>query len=191
MAEWGDLFPRDISGKIFVTPKMRVTRIEMLLPTLLKRALQKGAKVLNKVYMVNLLKENGRVVGAIGFHYQTGEFTIIQSKATIIACGGSNYKARVLFHTNCGEGVAMAYQAGAELRNAEFGNTFMFSNKYTCADTRAQSSVIDAYENALGESLVKKYPELDPLSDTRTPAWMEGLIFRRWVRAMYKELDAI
>jgi succinate dehydrogenase / fumarate reductase, flavoprotein subunit len=188
MASWGDLFPKDISGKLMYTPKIRLTRTEMCLPTLLKRAIVKGAKVLNKVYVADLLKKDGRVVGAIGFHYQTGDLYVIQSKATILACGGSNYKARALFHMNCGEAVAMAYHAGAELRNAEFGNTFMLSNKYTCADDRAQSSVIDAYENAVGESLVKKYPELNPLTDARTPPWMGGLIFRRWVRAMYREM---
>jgi succinate dehydrogenase/fumarate reductase flavoprotein subunit len=191
MAEWGDLFPRDISGRVIQAPGMRVTRIEMLLPTLLKRAINKGAKVLNKVYIADLLKQDGRIVGAIGFHYRTGELYAIQAKATIISCGGSNYKARPLFHTNCGEGVAMAYNAGAEMRNAEFGNTFMISNKYTCADTRAQNSVIDAYENALGEGMVKKYPELNPALDARTPPWLgTGLIFKRWVRAIYKEMEA-
>jgi len=37
---------------------------------------------------------------------------------------------------------------------------------------------------------VKRYPELNPLSEARTPPWMAGLIFRRWVRAIYRELDA-
>lgn len=190
MHQWTDLFPKDISGKLVYTPKIRLTRTEMFLPRLLKRAISKGTKILNKAYMTDLLTQNGRVSGAVGFHYQTGEFFVIQAKAVIIACGGCNYKGRALFHTNCGEGVAMAYNAGAELRNAEFANTFMVSNKYTGADDRAQSSVIDAYENALGESMVKRYPELNPLSDDRTPPWMGGLIFKRWVRAIYREMDA-
>jgi len=128
-------------------------------------------------------------MGAVGFHYQTGDFYIIQSKTTIIACGGGNYKARTLFHINCGEGVAMAYNAGAELRNAEFANTYMMSNKFTCADDRAADSVRQAYENTLGESLVQKYPELDPVREPGVPGG-GGLIFRRWVRAMYREIEA-
>jgi len=191
MAQWGDFFPRDISGQIIYTPPLliRLYRTEMFQPTLLRRALQKGAKVLNRVYVVDLLKHGDRVVGAVGFHYQTGDFYIIQSKATIIACGGANYKARTLFHINCGEGVAMAYNAGAELRNAEFANTYMMSNKYTCADDRAADSVRQAYENALGESLVQKYPELDPVREPGVPGG-GGLIFRRWVRAMFREIEA-
>jgi len=191
MAQWGDFFPRDISGEIVYTPPLliRLYRTELFQPTLLRRALEKGAKVLNRVYVADLLKQDGRVAGAIGFHYRTGEFYVIQSKATIIACGGANYKARTLFHTNCGEGVAMAYNVGAELRNAEFANTYMLSNKYTCADDRAADSVRQAYENALGESMVQKYPELDPVREPGIPGG-GGLVFRRWVRAMYKEIDA-
>jgi len=191
MAQWGDLFPRDISGEIIYKPPLliRLYRTDMFQPTLLGRAKDKGAKVLNRVYIADLLKYDGRVVGAVGFHYQTGEFYIIQSKTTIIACGGANYKSRPLFHINCGEGIAMAYHAGAELRNAEFCNTYMLSNKYTRADDRAADSVRRGYENALGEVMVDKYPELDPVREPGIPGG-GGLVFRRWVRAMYREIEA-
>lgn len=191
MAEWGAPFKKSIDGKLQETVgDMRLRETEKCLPRLLGRAVRKGAKVLNRVYMVDLLKWDGRVVGAVGFHYQTGDFYIIQSKATIIACGGCNYKARALCHTNCGEGIAMAYNAGGELRNAEFGNQLMVSNKISMMDTRGAQFATNFFENALGESMVKKYPELDPLLDPGTPPWMGGLIFKRWVCAWYKEIEA-
>ena len=82
-------FP-DISGSSHTRPGwMRMTDTDRVLPTLLGRVLKKSAKVLNKVYLVDLLKQgNGSIVGAVGFHYQTGDFYIIQSKATVIASGG-------------------------------------------------------------------------------------------------------
>jgi succinate dehydrogenase/fumarate reductase flavoprotein subunit len=188
MAEWGDLFKRDSEGKlkpdIFrahgVATVFQLYRTEMCLPILLGRALDKGAKVLNRVYMVDVIKRDGRIIGAIGFHYQTGECYIIQAKETIIACGGCNHKARPLWHMNCGEGVAMAYNAGAEMRNAEFSNTYMISNVYTKADDRGAASMKHLWENALGERMVEKYPELKP----------DGINMKLWVLAMYREIEA-
>jgi succinate dehydrogenase / fumarate reductase flavoprotein subunit len=191
MAEWGTPFKKGLDGKLLEPlGRLSLHHTEMCLPVLQARALEKGVKVLNRVYMVDLLKQDGRITGAVGFHYHTGDFYIIQARATIIASGGCNYKSRALFHTNCGEGVAMAYNAGAELRNAEFANTFMVSNKYSSMDTRMSSMATNYYENALGESMVKKYPELDPILDPSTPPWMGGLIFRRWIRAFYREIAA-
>jgi len=193
MLGWGVPFGKEMDGKLKLARGGGVAmlvRSEKCLPTLLGRVLEKGAKVLNKVYMVDLLKRGDRVVGAVGFHYETGDFCIIQSKATILACGGCNYKARGLWHMNCGEGVAMAYNAGAELRNAEFANQFMVSNKYTLRDTRAARDATKLFENALGESMLEKYPDMEPTLDPRNPSWMTGMLFKRWVRAWYKEIEA-
>jgi succinate dehydrogenase/fumarate reductase flavoprotein subunit len=194
MDEWiGPIwsFDKDLDGKL----KLRMGGIAKvlqreigLLPMLLGRVLRKGAKVLNKVYMVDLLKQGSRVVGAVGFHYQTGDFYVVQSKATILACGGCMYKSRPLFHTNCGEGVAMAYNAGAELRNAEFANMFHVANKYTLDDVGTAGLTQDLGENVLGENLLEKYPEINPPKES-TPPWMRGRP-SRIVHAMFKEIEA-
>jgi len=191
MSQWGLPFHTDSAGRLDLGRAggtARCTRAEMALPTLLGRVLRKGARVLNKVYMVNLLKRDGRIVGAFGFHYQTGDAYIVQSKATIICSGGCNYKSRPLFHINCGEGVAIAYDAGAEIRNAEFANHFMVSNKFTLNNTSPPGP--DLFENALGESLVSKYPEMNHLQDPSTPPWLTRAIHNRWVLAWYKEIEA-
>ena len=191
-AEWGLPFPRDLSGKIYHTRPgwMRMIDTDRVLPTLLGRVLKKGAKALSKVYLVDLLKQNGRVIGAVGFHYQTGDFYIIKSKATIIASGGCSFKSGALFHMNCGEGVASAYNAGAELRNAEFGNTYRPSSKFTQKDCRGSAVLLNYFENALGENMIKKYPEMNPLLSPETPPWRSGFIFKRWTRAFYTEIEA-
>jgi succinate dehydrogenase / fumarate reductase flavoprotein subunit len=193
MAGWGVPFETGADGEPALGRGgggLRTARQPTFLPALLGRALSKGVKVLNRVYMVDVLQRNGRAVGAVGLHSETGDLYVIHAKGTIIACGGCNYKARPLFHTNCGEGVAMAYNAGAELRNAEFANTFMISNRFTKMDTRSTAQVMGCMENALGENLIQKYPELEPRTDPRTPPWMGGLFFKRWIRAFYREIVA-
>ena len=79
--------------------------------------------------VTSLLTEKGvqgaRVVGATGFNNRTGEFMVFKSKATVLSTAGNNslwllntelagyntFRSR----TMTGDGVAMAWRAGAEL----------------------------------------------------------------------------
>ena len=67
--------------------------LDMLLP-LRARARKMGAKILNKVQVVDLLKQGDRVVGAVGFNIIDGRFYIFKAKATILANGSCSYKVR-------------------------------------------------------------------------------------------------
>jgi succinate dehydrogenase / fumarate reductase flavoprotein subunit len=193
VAQWGIYsFDKDLDGKLKLRAGGSVSfpHREYAMPMMLDRALHKGAKVLNKVYIVDLIKHNGRVAGAVGFHYQTGDFYVIQAKSVILACGGCMFKTRGLWHTNCGEGVAMAYEAGAEMRNAEFGNMFNISNKYTLDDAGGHIGAARRFaQNALGETLLEKYPEINAPKDILPPWAMAGGSSARVIRAWLKEIE--
>jgi len=85
-------------------------------------------KVFERTMGVELLKHDGRVVGAIGMNTRTGELTTFLAKATIIATGepGRQYIEPdgpfMTYYplTNTGDAEAMAYRAGAKLANMEF-----------------------------------------------------------------------
>ena len=62
--------------------------------------------------------------GRSGFNLIDGCFYIFKAKATTLANGSCNYKVKRMWHSGCGDGIAAAYRAGAEIRNAEFGNFF-------------------------------------------------------------------
>lgn len=101
-------------------------------PLLTKAALARGAKIMNKTVMRQLLTDDaGRVVGAIGINITNDvpEIVVFQTKAVIIATGnalrlypGQNpaYSFNV---ANCpadtGSGQAMALRAGARLVNLD------------------------------------------------------------------------
>jgi succinate dehydrogenase/fumarate reductase flavoprotein subunit len=74
------------------------------------------------VRAVRLLSENGAVHGAQAFDRHTGEWLTVAASATVLACGG--FCGIYPFSTNKrdsgGDGVAMAFQAGAALRDMEF-----------------------------------------------------------------------
>ncbi|MCP3903722.1 MAG: L-aspartate oxidase [Planctomycetes bacterium] len=64
---------------------------------------------------------DGRVAGAITFHEQFG-LQIVWARTTILACGGAGqvYRETTNPKTATGDGLAMAYRAGAELADLEF-----------------------------------------------------------------------
>jgi len=160
LAEWGVKVIRDAEGK-FVIFKMLANPwstapvdLDMLLP-LRARARKAGAKILNKIHVAELLKQDDRVVGAVGFSLIDGRFYIFKAKATVLANGSCNYRVKRMWATGCGDGIAAAYRAGAEMRNAEFGNFFDLHRLDT--DSPGGGPGRASLVNALGEDIFKKY----------------------------------
>ncbi len=84
----------------------------------------KGCKIdwLEDSMITDLLTAKGRVVGAVGFSMRSGEFLVIKAKAVILATGGAMrlYPVTTAPEELTGDGIYMAYQAGAELVDMEF-----------------------------------------------------------------------
>lgn len=129
MESWGAPFERDKNGKLlvkagrghkstgFVTSDAR-TRMEVLK----KKAREAGVDIIERVMITDLLTSDGRlptsgcVIGATGFNTRTGEIVVIKSKSVIIASGPIYHQGSNL----SGDGIAMAFRAGAELTGMEF-----------------------------------------------------------------------
>ena len=81
-----------------------------------------GIRTLEDVMIVDLLKSGNRVCGAVGFHIYSGEPVVFRAKSVVIATGG--WQPFSVTSTNgdvtCGDGIAMAYRAGAQLADMEF-----------------------------------------------------------------------
>jgi L-aspartate oxidase len=71
---------------------------------------------------VKLLIAEGRCCGVQAIDFVSGENIIFTSKATMIATGGLSrvYDRSTNPHTATGDGIAMAYEAGAEIADVEF-----------------------------------------------------------------------
>ncbi|MGA9855586.1 MAG: fumarate reductase (quinol) flavoprotein subunit [Gammaproteobacteria bacterium] len=73
-------------------------------------------------FCVDLVTADGHAAGAVAIEIRTGQFTLIKSKAVIIATGGAGR----VFHENTnggivtGDGMALAYRHGVALRDMEF-----------------------------------------------------------------------
>ena len=78
-------------------------------------------RTLQDTRVVDLLKKNGRVVGALAIHIYSGKLIRINAKAVVLASGG--YQLQSLKNTvsdMTGDGPAMAYRAGATISDMEF-----------------------------------------------------------------------
>jgi L-aspartate oxidase len=72
--------------------------------------------------VVDLLKENDAVAGALVFDEKRGELLPVHARAVLLATGGLGrvYKETTNPDVATGDGVAMAWRAGADISNIEF-----------------------------------------------------------------------
>lgn len=99
-------------------------------PVLTKKALESGAKIMNKTTITELLVKDGRVVGAIGVcsKLDQPEVVIFETKSVILSTGnaarlypGNNpaYVCNTAYCPATAGGAAIAYRAGARLVNLD------------------------------------------------------------------------
>ncbi|MFF8288680.1 fumarate reductase/succinate dehydrogenase flavoprotein subunit [Streptomyces sp. NPDC016309] len=102
---------------------------KVLYRQLRRREMRERIRIENRVMPVRVLTgDDGRAVGAAGFHTRTGAFVTVRAGAVVLATGAagrlglpaSGYLYGTYENpTNAGDGYAMAYHAGAELTGIE------------------------------------------------------------------------
>ena len=92
-----------------------------IIRTLEDQILHRDIKFFDELYVTKLLKDGERVVGAVGLKLNTGEFYVFSSRAVIISTGGCGriYKVTSNSWESTGDGLGLAYDAGAELMDME------------------------------------------------------------------------
>lgn len=87
-----------------------------------RQALKDGVTILDHLMIVELLKENGRIIGAVGLPRESTDLVTIVAKTTISCVGACGYKPDGYppLMQLTGDGEAMAYRAGAEILGKEF-----------------------------------------------------------------------
>jgi len=119
---------------------------------MLKQAKKRGIKFIDRVAIIDLLKDGDRVTGGIGFSVIDGICYIIKARATILANGDQNYRLMRRWSSGRGDGIAAAYRAGAQMRNAEFGN---FINWIFVDSKDVCQGAEDVLYNSKGEHITK------------------------------------
>lgn len=128
---WGLPIMKDREGNYLARGRWNIKISgERLKPIIANKALEAGARVLNRVLVTDLLVEDNQVKGAIGFNIRKGVFYLIQARAVIVATGGaagiyrpnnqgSAHHKMWYPPFNTGAGYAMGIRAGAEMTSFE------------------------------------------------------------------------
>jgi succinate dehydrogenase/fumarate reductase flavoprotein subunit len=83
-----------------------------------------GINIIEKTMITNLIKQDGKVVGAVGFPVDKDKATVIKAKAVVLCSGAGSFKAPGFFANSIThDGDAMAYRIGAAITGKEFQDT--------------------------------------------------------------------
>ncbi len=87
-----------------------------------KEALNRGARLFERIMVTKILLDRGRVIGAIGVNMRDGGIYVFQSKAIILATGSATslYPYTTSFDETTGDGFALAFDIGTNLVDMEF-----------------------------------------------------------------------
>ncbi len=129
---WGALFDRTVDGRILQRnfgghryPRLAHvgdrTGLEMI-RTLQDHGIHTGMEVHMECTVLSLLLDSGRIAGACGYDREKGLFYLWQAKAVVLATGGIGRAFKITSNSweYTGDGHALAYRVGAELKDMEF-----------------------------------------------------------------------
>jgi fumarate reductase flavoprotein subunit len=130
---WGCPWSRDPDGHIAVRPfgGMKVERTWFaadktgfhMLHALFQTSLKyDGIRRFDECFVTRLLVDDGRCQGVVAIEIATGKFLAITAKAVILCTGGCGKVFPFTTNANIknGDGMALAYRAGAPLKDMEF-----------------------------------------------------------------------
>jgi succinate dehydrogenase / fumarate reductase flavoprotein subunit len=129
---WGALFDRTRDGKILQRnfgghryPRLAHvgdrTGLEMI-RTLQDHGIHQGIEVFMETTVVELLKQGDRVCGCVAYDRERGRLHVFRAAAVVLATGGIGRAYRITSNSweYTGDGMSLAYHAGAELMDMEF-----------------------------------------------------------------------
>ena len=125
-------------------------------------------KIMEDTFITRLLLSDGQVAGAFGISLRNGQWVVIRAKETILATGGCSqiYRKTDGSLGATGDGMILAYNAGAELMDMEFQQFFPMC----CYTPPFEMSMLTAnlryglharFYNSLGEPFMERYLPID------------------------------
>ena len=94
----------------------------VILDTLWEKCLQRGIDFFNEYQIMNLTVRDGQCCGVTAYELATGQLHHFHSKSVLLATGGAGkiYRTSSNAFASTGDGMAIAFRAGAALEDMEF-----------------------------------------------------------------------
>ncbi len=121
-----------------------------MMDALINQIQKRDILVMDEVMLVDLLKNEGKVVGVTALDYQKPDLLVIKAKATILATGSFSqiFEASTVSLQETGDGQAAAFRAGADLIDME-------NTQFIATGTGSPPNSI--LLNARGEQFLERY----------------------------------
>ena len=176
--EMGHRFARDADGRLMYIPQRGLPHMRYYfyhpygrggshMAEVMAGALRKaGVRRLGRIQITDLVKEDGRVTGAVGFHVQSGVPCFFRAKAVILATNFGGWKTSYHQNSCAGDGAALAYRAGAACRNCEFIKIWNVPTQFAWEGQTGLLPKGALLLNAKGEDFMRRYaPEIGARAD--------------------------
>ncbi|MFP5527861.1 FAD-binding protein [Peptococcus simiae] len=169
---WGCEYLKDENGTIETVGvpqrgldhvKLYVTKIKgsgglRLVNAIVKQVNELGVRSIGRTMLTDLIKDaEGKISGAVGFDIITGDFIQIQAKSVLLATGFGGWKSSYMKNASTGEGIEMAFKAGAELRNMEFVRVWNVPKLFAWEGQTTLLPLGARFTNNKGEDFMAKY----------------------------------
>ncbi len=143
--------------KLYPT-KFKGTGGEIMANAMVKELDRLGVTYRSRVQISGLVKsESGRVIGAVGFDYYTGDFLEIQARCVVMAAGPASWKPGYNGNTSTGEWVRLCYEAGCKMRNFDTLTVMNAPRKFFWEGQGIYLAFGAKFVNAKGEDFMAKY----------------------------------
>lgn len=130
---------------------------EDMVRNLVRQLRKTNVESLGRIMVTDLLKKDGRVVGAVGFDSINGDFYRFHAQVVIAATGVGGWKTSYGKNTPTGEGVEMVWNAGARLKDFEFSRVWNMPRYFGWEGQTKLIPLGARFVNAKGEAFMEKY----------------------------------
>ena len=124
---------------------------ELMVKNIVRQLKQRSVERVGRILLTELLQQDGRVCGALGFDTINGDFYRFDARVVIAASGMGGWK------TSYGKTMQMTYEAGAVLQNLEFARVWNMPRLFGWEGQTVLMPLGARFVNAEGEPFMERY----------------------------------